>query len=74
MHTCIRNTDWPRHRPVCVAQKNKQHNTSSKDANVTTRSELQSGPNDTSLHQKLYGDVDVLRRTTSFIEETGVIV
>ncbi|XP_052257940.1 uncharacterized protein LOC127862720 [Dreissena polymorpha] len=31
-------------------------------------------PQDTTLHQKLYGDVDDLRRTTSFIEETGVIV
>ncbi|KAH3869207.1 hypothetical protein DPMN_032368 [Dreissena polymorpha] len=41
MHT---NTDWHRHRPVRVAQKTKQLNTSSKDANVTTRSELQSDP------------------------------
>ncbi|KAH3792041.1 hypothetical protein DPMN_145530 [Dreissena polymorpha] len=31
-------------------------------------------PQDTSLHQKLYGDVDDLRLTTSFIVETGVIV
>ncbi|KAH3792063.1 hypothetical protein DPMN_145553 [Dreissena polymorpha] len=44
MHTCIRNTDWPRHRPVRVVKKTKQLNTPSKDANVTTRRELQSGP------------------------------
>ncbi|KAH3770368.1 hypothetical protein DPMN_171653 [Dreissena polymorpha] len=31
-------------------------------------------PQDTTLHQELYVDMDVLRRTTSFIEETGLIM
>ena len=31
-------------------------------------------PQGTTLHQKLYGDLDDQRRTTTFISDTGVIV
>jgi len=31
-------------------------------------------PQDATIQQKLYGDVDDLRRTTTFIADTGVVV
>ena len=47
-----------------VLQKCKRHD----------RERSKTWPQETTLHQKLYGDVDELRRTTTFIADTGVVV
>ncbi|KAH3775327.1 hypothetical protein DPMN_176728 [Dreissena polymorpha] len=74
MPTCTENTSWYPHQSVHVEERNKLLNMFFKDAKDTIRSELRSGPKTQPFKRKLYGGLEDLRRTTTFIAETGTIV
>ena len=44
------------------------------EGDQTTEERSATGPTETTLHQKLHGDVEDLRRTTKFIIVTGLTV